>query len=314
MWRQAAPRHILQQLSKNDPLPPVSVSQSPFYCWPTRKERHRRSGLPFQSSDPFLFLQPCILVVVLGWQQVAQVTPGPFQCRKTQSKILWQGKGIFLSTHYRSGGSFGERGARIVGASKAPATHKAPCLQFPEEGRWPGGSTATRLHPVPWSTGHETVTTAHVFFNPWCFTRMKSKIQHGEIMPKMFSLTWRKQQLATDLLLACPPSKQPKGLLHVFPTQGCLQSFVLPSGTFLSMISSDVWRYFGISTLSLEVFQSTSPKGLLWRAVSALSTAFLILYRSPRFLPTQLEAGNEAQMVCSNRHIVIQFVSARVSS
>lgn len=56
----------------------------------------------------------------------------------------------------------------------------------------------------------------------------------------MFSLTWRKEQLATDLLLACPLSKQPKGLLHVFPTQGCLQSFVLPSGTFLSMISSDV--------------------------------------------------------------------------
>lgn len=75
----------------------------------------------------------------------------------------------------------------------------------------------------------------------------------------MFSLTWRKQQLATDFLLACPRSKQPKGLLHVFPSQSCLQSFVLPSGTFLPSISSDVWRYFGISTLFLEVFQSTSP-------------------------------------------------------
>lgn len=142
---------------------------------------------------------------------------------------------------------------------------------------------------------------------------MKSKIKQGEITPKMFSLTWRKQQLATDLLLAYPRSKQPKGLLHVFPSQSCLQSFALPSGTFLPMISSDVWRYFGISTLSLEGYQSTSPEWLLWSAALAPATAFLILYRSLRFLPTQSEAGDEAHTVCSYRRVVFQFDSASAS-
>lgn len=174
-------------------------------------------------------------------------------------------------------------------------------------------STATRLHPLSWGTGRETITAARLFFNPQRFTRMKSKIKQREITPKMFSLTWRKQQLATDLLLAYPWSKQQKGLLHVFPSQSCLQSFVLPSGTFPPMISSDVWRYSGISTLSLEVFQSTSPKWLLWRTALAPVTAFLIPYRSPRFLPTQSEAGEEAHTVCSNRWVVFQFDSARAS-
>lgn len=126
--------------------------------------------------------------------------------------------------------------------------------QFPQAGRWPESSTATRLHPLPRGTGHETITAAHSFSGPHCFTRMRSKIKLGGYSSNVF-LDLEK---ATDFLLACPWSKQPKGLPHVFPSQSCLQSFVLPSGTFLPSISSDVWRYFGISTLFLEVFQSTS--------------------------------------------------------
>lgn len=39
---------------------------------------------------------------------VAEGTPGPSRCKKTQGKVLWQGKGIFISTRDRSRGPFRE--------------------------------------------------------------------------------------------------------------------------------------------------------------------------------------------------------------
>lgn len=85
----------------------------------------------------------------------------------------------------------------------------------------------------------------------------------------MFSLTWRKQQTSRWPALG---QNNCKDCSTLFPSQSCLRSFVLPSGIFLPMISSDVWRYFGISPLSLEIFQSTSLEWLLWSAAFASAT------------------------------------------
>lgn len=97
----------------------------------------------------------------------------------------------------------------------------------------------------------------------------ESKTKRREITPTIFSLTWRKQQTSRWPALG---QNNCKDCSTLFPSQSCLRSFVLPSGIFLPMISSDVWRYFGISPLSLEIFQSTSLEWLLWSAAFASAT------------------------------------------
>lgn len=99
--------------------------------------------------------------------------------------------------------------------------------------------------------------------------RQEIKIKRREITPTMFSLTWGKQQTSRWPALG---QNNCKDCSTIFPSQSCLRSFVLPSGISLPVISSDVWRYFGISPLSLEIFQSTSLEWLLWSAAFASAT------------------------------------------
>jgi len=160
-----------------------------------------------------------------SWQRAAPAaTPRPPWCKKPPGETLRRGKGVFVSTAYRF---------LAVKAQPLPAVSTGR----PVTGEQPSYRLPTRF---PAATGHETITTAHLRFNPQCFTRMESNTKQGEITPKMSSLTGRQPQLATDLLLAYTRSKQPRGLLHVFLSQSCLPSFALPSGTFLPMIRSDV--------------------------------------------------------------------------
>lgn len=124
----------------------------------------------------------------------------PSPCRQSQCKTLWRAKGMFISN-----------------------PHRSESFAHASLGCW-----------------FQSSNCCHLCFSSRCFARRESKIRQRENTPKMFSLTWKNQQFATDLTLACAPSKQLQGLPGVFPSQSCLRSFVLPPGTFLPMISSDV--------------------------------------------------------------------------
>lgn len=119
----------------------------------------------------------------------------------------------------------------------------------------------------------------------------------------MFSLTWKNQQFAKNLMLACPPSKQLQGLPGIFPSQSCLQSFVLPPGTFLPMISGDVWRYFSISPLSLAILQSSRLEWLLWSAVPASATEISHPMQLPQVSSGTLSSRQKStvRLICNDK-------------
>lgn len=143
----------------------------------------------------------------------------------------------------------------------------------------------------------------HLCFSSRCFARRESKIRQRENTPKMFSLTWKNQQFATDLMLACAPSKQLQGLPGVFPSQSCLRSFVLPPGTFLPMISGDVWRYFGISPLSLAILHSSSLVWLLWSAALASATEISCPIQLPQVSSDTLSSRQKStvRLICNDK-------------
>lgn len=65
-----------------------------------------------------------------------------------------------------------------------PAGHLLPAAV--STGRQEVSCSATRLHPLPWGTGHKAITAAHLFSNPHGFTRMRSKINLGGYSSNVF--------------------------------------------------------------------------------------------------------------------------------